>query len=80
MKYLKIKFAGDTEVRFIDPDTRRWMWYASFYGRGSTMEVLDILGANEREVYLKCLDGETCVVDLGLAVILGWVSPTGKEV
>ena len=74
MKYLKIGFTDNTEVRFIDPDTRRWMWYMSFYGRGSSIEVLDILGANTKEIYARCMDGETCVIDTNVVKILGWVS------
>jgi hypothetical protein len=72
MKYLKLGFTQNTEIRFIDPDTRRWMWYLAFYGRGTSLEVLDILSANNKEIYAKCIDGETCVIDANAVVILGW--------
>jgi hypothetical protein len=62
-KYIRITFTKPTEVKFIDPDTGRRMWYASHYGRGTHIDVLDFLSGNGLEIHVKCLDGETAVLE-----------------
>lgn len=58
----KFVFTEPTEVGFIDPDTMRKQWYLCYYGKGTGMEVADVLSGNSQHIFALCTDGEIVVV------------------
>lgn len=54
----KITFTENTEVEFINPDTMKKEWYKCYYGRGTSMEVADLLSGNTQRIFAICTDGE----------------------
>jgi hypothetical protein len=54
----KITFTENTEVEFINPDTMKKEWYKCYYGRGTSMEVADLLSGNTQRIFAICADGE----------------------
>mgnify|MGYP000879960385 CR=1 FL=1 len=59
----KISFTENTEVGFIDPVTMKKQWYLCYYGRGTSMEVADILSGNTQHIFAICTDGEIVFVE-----------------
>ena len=59
----KISFTQATEVGFIDPETMKRQWYVCYYGRGTSMEVADILSGNTQHIFAICTDGEIVFMD-----------------
>jgi hypothetical protein len=63
MNYIRITFIQDTEIKFIDPDTGRMAWYGSDYAKGTSIDVVDVLSGNAKEIRVKCMDGEIGVLE-----------------
>lgn len=59
----KIVFTEATEVGFIDPETMKKQWYLCYYGRGTSMEVADLLSGNTQYIFAICTDGEIMFVE-----------------
>lgn len=59
----KITFTEATEVGFIDPETMKKQWYLCYYGRGTSMEVADLLSGNTQYIFAICTDGEIVFVN-----------------
>lgn len=59
----RIGFTEATEVGFIDPETMKRQWYVCYYGRGTSMEVADILSGNTQHIFAICTDGEIVFMD-----------------
>lgn len=59
---LRIQFTEDSEILFENPDTGKREWYGSDMFKGNKMEFSDIISGNEKEIRLKCTDGEIGIV------------------
>ena len=59
----KILFTEETEVGFKDPETLKKAWYASYYGKGTQMEVLGFHSGNPNMIHAVCLDGELAILN-----------------
>lgn len=69
-KYIRVMFTENTDVGFIDPDTRRKMWYQCWYGRGTHIDVDEILSGNTQEILVLCMDGEIAILQSKAVKIL----------
>lgn len=59
----KIKFTEPTDVHFINPQTMKQEWYKCWYGRGTSIDVADILSGNTKHIFAVCTDGEIMFVE-----------------
>jgi hypothetical protein len=59
----KVTFTKNTDVKFADPRTGKVQWYGSDYGKGTSMEFIDFLSGNEREIRVLLVDGEVGILD-----------------
>jgi len=59
----KITFTDSTDAEFINPDTMKREWYKCYYGRGTSVEVYDLLSGNTQHIFAICTDGEIMFVE-----------------
>lgn len=59
----KISFTEQTDVSFINPDTMRQESYKCWYGKGTSLEVADLISGNTHHIFALCTDRELVMVD-----------------
>lgn len=64
-----IEFHKNSAVNFYNLRGQK-EWYGSDYGRGTKLEVIDIISANRSHVYCLGIDGETVEVPLDAVNII----------
>lgn len=69
LRRFKFFFTNSTEVGFINPDTMKKEWYTCYYGKGTSLEVADLLSGNTQKVFALCTDGEIVFVDTNVIKI-----------
>lgn len=63
LRKFKFLFTSPTEVGFINPDTMKREWYTCYYGKGTCLEVAELLSGNPQSIFALCTDGEIVFVD-----------------
>lgn len=61
---ITIQMTQDSNMKFIDPETKKQQWYSTDMLVGHTMEFKDIKVATNKNVTFVCLDDELALLPL----------------